>query len=359
MCSANSSWPGGGPSKITSAPTCMCDALLLLVRGTRRRSRSGDPCGPVSHEERTTRDNRVREAPRVVLVVQVVLGVALVALVATDNLPFTGDDEADAAPRAERTPTASTAPARLEAAARAGGARPAPGRLARLAAARAGCCAGSSRTAASRRSPAACATWSGPCPAASRGYVVVGAHYDTKDIPGFVGANDGACGTAVAVQLARTLRPPLRQTVEFVALRRRGEPARHAGRAVPARGLRGQQGGRPRASADAEAMVLLDFVGDRTCASRARATRPPRCGASCAARGAPPRARSTSSRARPAARCSTTTCRSCEQRRAVDRPDRLRLPLLAPPLRRPVRRLASGASTRAGRPVRAASLASL
>ena len=25
-----------------------------------------------------------------------------------------------------------------------------------------------------------------------RGYVVVGAHYDTKDIPGFVGANDGA-----------------------------------------------------------------------------------------------------------------------------------------------------------------------
>ena len=29
------------------------------------------------------------------------------------------------------------------------------------------------------------------------GYIVVGAHYDTKDIPGFVGANDGASGTAV------------------------------------------------------------------------------------------------------------------------------------------------------------------
>ena len=30
---------------------------------------------------------------------------------------------------------------------------------------------------------------------------------DTKDIPGFVGANDGAGGTAVLVQLARTLEP--------------------------------------------------------------------------------------------------------------------------------------------------------
>ena len=31
------------------------------------------------------------------------------------------------------------------------------------------------------------------------GYVVVGAHYDTKDIPGFAGANDGASGTAINV----------------------------------------------------------------------------------------------------------------------------------------------------------------
>src|SRR5512134_3534156 len=32
----------------------------------------------------------------------------------------------------------------------------------------------------------------GRVPGRSGGYVVVGAHYDTKDIPGFVGANDGA-----------------------------------------------------------------------------------------------------------------------------------------------------------------------
>ena len=35
---------------------------------------------------------------------------------------------------------------------------------------------------------------------------MVGAHYDTKDIPGFVGANDGAAGTAVLTQLARTVQ---------------------------------------------------------------------------------------------------------------------------------------------------------
>jgi hypothetical protein len=41
------------------------------------------------------------------------------------------------------------------------------------------------------------------------GDVVVGAHYDTKDIPGFVGANDGASGVAVVLELARDLPPRL------------------------------------------------------------------------------------------------------------------------------------------------------
>jgi Zn-dependent M28 family amino/carboxypeptidase len=37
--------------------------------------------------------------------------------------------------------------------------------------------------------------------------VVIGAHYDTEaTIPGHVGANDGAAGTAAVVELARTLR---------------------------------------------------------------------------------------------------------------------------------------------------------
>jgi glutaminyl-peptide cyclotransferase len=48
-------------------------------------------------------------------------------------------------------------------------------------------------------------------------FVVVGAHYDTYDLPGFVGANDSASGTAVVRQLARTIRPrTVRPTLVFV-----------------------------------------------------------------------------------------------------------------------------------------------
>ena len=42
-------------------------------------------------------------------------------------------------------------------------------------------------------------------PGNGEGTVVVGAHHDTKDIPGFVGANDGASGVAVVLELARVL----------------------------------------------------------------------------------------------------------------------------------------------------------
>ena len=60
------------------------------------------------------------------------------------------------------------------------------------------------------------------------GTVVVGAHYDTKDgIPGFVGANDGASGVAVLLELARSLPRPLAgpsvQLVAFDAEEARGD----------------------------------------------------------------------------------------------------------------------------------------
>jgi Zn-dependent M28 family amino/carboxypeptidase len=95
--------------------------------------------------------------------------------------------------------------------------------------------------------------------------VVVGAHYDTKDLPGFVGAIDGASGTAVAVQLARTLRP--RQagpTVVFALFdgeeSPRGTPDTEQG--FRRRGLRGSRVAAKKLPR-AEAMVLLDFVGNR------------------------------------------------------------------------------------------------
>jgi glutaminyl-peptide cyclotransferase len=93
------------------------------------------------------------------------------------------------------------------------------------------------------------------------GYVVVGAHYDTKDIPGFVGANDGASGTAVAAQLARSISRP-RHTVKFAFFDGEESPRGTPDDEFEDAGLRGSKVAAP-ALAGARAMILLDFVGDR------------------------------------------------------------------------------------------------
>jgi len=91
--------------------------------------------------------------------------------------------------------------------------------------------------------------------------VVVGAHYDTKDEPGFVGANDGASGTAVVVELARRLEPrELRPTVVFALFD--GEESRRGSENFERDGMRGSRVA-AESYGDAEAMILLDFVGDR------------------------------------------------------------------------------------------------
>ena len=56
----------------------------------------------------------------------------------------------------------------------------------------------------------------GRIPGTEPGSIVVGAHHDTKDIPGFVGANDGASGVAVVLGIARALAPRWRgPTLDF------------------------------------------------------------------------------------------------------------------------------------------------
>jgi peptidase M28-like protein len=93
--------------------------------------------------------------------------------------------------------------------------------------------------------------------------VVVGAHYDTKDVPSFVGANDGASGTAVLTQLARTLKPwQARPTVVFVALDGEESPRGTPDSQFVEKGLRGSRVA-ARAYRRADAMILLDFVGNR------------------------------------------------------------------------------------------------
>jgi hypothetical protein len=93
--------------------------------------------------------------------------------------------------------------------------------------------------------------------------VVVGAHYDTKEIPGFVGAVDGASGTAVVAELARAIEPrELRPTVVFLLFDGEEAPAGTPDDQFERYGLRGSKAVAQRYS-DAEAMILLDFVGEK------------------------------------------------------------------------------------------------
>jgi peptidase M28-like protein len=93
--------------------------------------------------------------------------------------------------------------------------------------------------------------------------VVVGAHYDTKDIPGFVGAIDGGSGTAVVMQLAATIKPrTLRPTIVFALFDGEESPRGVPDSKFAKYGLRGSKVAAPTLK-DAEAMILLDFVGNR------------------------------------------------------------------------------------------------
>lgn len=104
----------------------------------------------------------------------------------------------------------------------------------------------------------------------SPGAIVVGAHHDTKDaIPGFVGANDGASGVALLLELARVLpRPfpgPSIVLTFFDAEEARGSRPFELDGTRGSRqfvGLaRGGRQGSPRLRA-IRAMYLVDLVGD-------------------------------------------------------------------------------------------------
>ena len=93
--------------------------------------------------------------------------------------------------------------------------------------------------------------------------VVVGAHYDTKDLPGFVGAIDGASGTAVVMELARIVKPgALGPTVVFVLFDGEESPAGAPDSDFVHEGIRGSRAFAP-GFRTAEAMILLDFVGNK------------------------------------------------------------------------------------------------
>ena len=233
--------------------------------------------------------------------------------------------------------------ARVRRAAPPGRARPAPRGLAGARASSPAAPRARSRTGASRPSPAtrACATSSAACPG-SKPAVVVAAHYDTKDLPGFVGANDGAGGTAAVLELARALRqtkrpkgaPELRfvlfdgeEATDDDARLPRHRRARLEGLRAPPRRRAARAGAARLRRRQATCSIPREAGSDATLWARLRA----------AARrvgvggGVPGRACS--------GEITDDHTPFTAPRRARDRPDRLRLPLLAQDLRRPERGL--------------------
>lgn len=98
--------------------------------------------------------------------------------------------------------------------------------------------------------------------------IVVGAHYDTKLVDGaprFVGANDGAAGTAVVLELARALRragrPAGAPELRFVLFD--GEESPDDARDFYSSGLRGSRAYARRHGDAVGAAIVVDFVGQR------------------------------------------------------------------------------------------------
>jgi len=201
------------------------------------------------------------------LVLQVVLASTLIALVATDNVPFvSGQDGAGGGEAQAAVPKASSRNFDSRAAYNsvkrqvALGPRPAGSPASKVLAERLRRALPGGRFQAV---PGGLRNVIGVVPGRTKRVVVVGAHYDTKDIPGFVGANDGAAGTAVLVQLARTIKPRrLRPTLVFIAFDGEEAPADASDSDFYAEGLRGSKVAAKRYK-NASAMVLVDFVGQR------------------------------------------------------------------------------------------------
>jgi glutaminyl-peptide cyclotransferase len=95
--------------------------------------------------------------------------------------------------------------------------------------------------------------------------ILVAAHYDTKDIPGFVGANDGAGGTAAVLEIARVMekakRPAGAPPIHFVLFD--GEESPDDSKDFYATGLRGSKPYARKHAKKLQAMILLDFIAEK------------------------------------------------------------------------------------------------
>lgn len=96
--------------------------------------------------------------------------------------------------------------------------------------------------------------------------ILLAAHYDTKDIPGFVGANDGAGGTATVLEVTRALGraggPACQRRVRVVMLDGEESPGPGDGADFATTGLRGSRADAARTAGRLHAAIVVDFVAD-------------------------------------------------------------------------------------------------
>ncbi len=95
--------------------------------------------------------------------------------------------------------------------------------------------------------------------------IVVAAHYDVEALPrGFVGANDGAAGSAAVVTLARAFakaaRPAGARELRFVLFDGEEEPAGCT--PFETCGIRGSRAYAERHDGEVQALVLLDYIAE-------------------------------------------------------------------------------------------------
>jgi glutaminyl-peptide cyclotransferase len=92
--------------------------------------------------------------------------------------------------------------------------------------------------------------------------IVVAAHYDTTDVPGYLGANNSAAGVGAVVTLARALqsdrRAPGRAAIRFVLFD--GEEAPSGFTDFYAEGLRGSKAYAAAHAGEIREVVVLDFI---------------------------------------------------------------------------------------------------
>jgi peptidase M28-like protein len=94
--------------------------------------------------------------------------------------------------------------------------------------------------------------------------IVVGAHYDTEYHPkGFVGANDGAAGTAAVVELARALRSTSGREVRFVLFDGEEEGPGCSNARFAECALRGSRAYVAAHRREVGQMVLLDYIANK------------------------------------------------------------------------------------------------